>query len=138
MDLNDDLQVEEELEYLEPEVELEPVNVDPGAEEEMEDVDPPAEEEREYCDPEVERAISLVNPASTQVAARQEWASTSSAAPLPDFLSGQTVRALSTHQIHMAAPDVSRRGWQLGGIKLHFVAWLDRVLLSVRVELTGV
>jgi hypothetical protein len=53
---------------------------------------------------EVERTLDSVKPPPTASTFRDRWASSSQAMTLPDFLADRIVRAISTHQLHLAAP----------------------------------
>jgi len=53
---------------------------------------------------EVEHALDFVEQPLTASGSRDRWATRPQATPLPDFLADRTVRALSTYQIHSAAP----------------------------------
>jgi len=52
---------------------------------------------------------------------------------MPDFFGEQSVRALCTHQVHLACLDSNCCGWQLGGIPLHTVAFQMSLVWSVDV-----
>jgi hypothetical protein len=71
-------------------------------------------------DQEVKDALEYLDPPPMPSRARDQWASGCNRHCL-NFLGKQTVCAITTHQIHLATPRPSRRGWLLGGVDLHTV-----------------
>jgi hypothetical protein len=69
----------------------------------------------------MEDALEYVDPPPTRSSLMEQWATTSQVTSLPEFLGDRTVRSITAFQVHLARPDATRRGWDLGGIALHVV-----------------
>ena len=72
-------------------------------------------------DNKVEEVLDSVNPPSLPAVHRERWASSSQLSSLPDFLSEQTIRAITSHQVRLATMQPNGSAWELGGEKLHVV-----------------
>jgi hypothetical protein len=72
-------------------------------------------------DNKVEEALETVDPPSLPAVHHKRWASSLQLSSLPDFLSKQTIHAITSYQVRLATMQPNGTAWQLGGEKLHVV-----------------
>jgi hypothetical protein len=72
-------------------------------------------------DHEVENVLEYNNSPLIQSGVRDQWASSSQATSLPNFLSNWTMQSICTHQVHIAMLQVNMHSWELAGVKLHSI-----------------
>jgi hypothetical protein len=72
-------------------------------------------------DNEVKEALDTINPPSLLAVHHERWVSSSQLSSLLDFLSEQTIRAITSHQVWLATMQPNGTAWELGGEKLHVI-----------------